>query len=64
MSGDTIRDVMEPFVNDPSTYQLHDSKIVQKWIKDDNVEVPEWPAQNLDLNPDYAIFLATTVHTH
>ena len=29
----------------------HTSKVVAKWLKDNNVEVLEWPSQSPDLNP-------------
>jgi len=33
--------------NDPK----HTSQLAQKWFKDNNVEVLDWPAQSPDLNP-------------
>uniref|UniRef100_A0AAZ3P2E4 Tc1-like transposase DDE domain-containing protein n=1 Tax=Oncorhynchus tshawytscha TaxID=74940 RepID=A0AAZ3P2E4_ONCTS len=33
--------------NDPK----HTSKVVAKWLKDNNVKVLEWPSQSPDLNP-------------
>ena len=33
--------------NDPK----HTSKVVEKWLKDNKVEVLEWPSQSPDLNP-------------
>ena len=33
--------------NDPK----HTSKVVPKWLKDNDVKVLEWPSQNPDLNP-------------
>ena len=29
----------------------HTSKVVAKWLKDDEVKVLEWPSQSPDLNP-------------
>ena len=29
----------------------HTSKVVAKWLKDNNVKVLEWPSQSPDLNP-------------
>ena len=29
----------------------HTSKRAQKWFEDNNIQVPEWPAQSPDLNP-------------
>ena len=33
--------------NDPK----HTSKVVAKWLKDNEVKVLKWPSQSLDLNP-------------
>jgi hypothetical protein len=33
--------------NDPK----HTSKVIAKWLKDNKVNVLEWPSQRLDLNP-------------
>ena len=33
--------------NDPK----RTSKVVAKWLKDNNVKILEWPSQSLDLNP-------------
>ena len=29
----------------------HTSKVVEKWLKDNQVKVLEWPSQSYDLNP-------------